>query len=513
MNKLVKLPLFLASIALIAGATLATVNYFTLPIIIQREQAALNAGYLRLLGIDDNKLATLNRVPESGTISAETDLSVKGINDYVMYENKSDNSLYGIVYNGTVTGYNTNPSDPIIFQVGFKEGVFAGYNDVSNKETGTYGGKYLKDLDDVLKGVAANDEIAFRTALNQYKSDNLLSVTITERNLVPALWAAASHYVGLIGAGDVNQPYIDALNIDDLSNLNRGEMIVSEGELADVGVSGFTPFVNSSNRLLFGVVYEGEITGDQDQVIFKLGYKNDEFANFVYVENEELNDGQQLLTNLSSLIKGSDVSSINDVIAAIDDYIDVNNLTGITTLYDNLVSLLEKTSQSYIQYKHDYNVSLYLEAINESSASGLIFSEPILATDSLFDAGIVSYVTIRLEEDDSLFAVVYYGKVAGYSATDDIEFMVGFKDGKFAGYNSLGHSESASVGGILINNLNDLIIDIAANDQAAVLTAINEFIGNDSTLSYLGVTITLDPILDVLFTGAEHYLQLLEDAS
>ncbi|HNY74993.1 MAG TPA: hypothetical protein PKH35_05245, partial [Bacilli bacterium] len=78
MNKFVKLPLFLATIALIAGAALASVNYFTLPIITLREQMALDAGYLELLEIDESKYASLNRVPESGTIAAAAELSAKG---------------------------------------------------------------------------------------------------------------------------------------------------------------------------------------------------------------------------------------------------------------------------------------------------------------------------------------------------------------------------------------------------------------------------------------------------
>ena len=198
MNKFVKLPLFLATVALIAGVALASVNYFTLPIITLREQMALDAGYLELLEIDESKYASLNRVPESGTIAAAAELSAKGIIDYVMYENKSDDSLFGIVYNGSVSGHNKNPSNPIVFQVGFRDGVFAGYNNVSNQETPTYGGVYLNDLDDIITGLPADDEAAFLTALNQYKTDNSLSVTNTERNLVPALWAAASHYISLL---------------------------------------------------------------------------------------------------------------------------------------------------------------------------------------------------------------------------------------------------------------------------------------------------------------------------
>ncbi|HPN61113.1 MAG TPA: hypothetical protein PLO88_03150 [Bacilli bacterium] len=195
MNKFVKLPLFLATVALIAGAALASVNYFTLPIITLREQMALDAGYLELLEIDESKYASLNRVPESGTIAAAAELSAKGIIDYVMYENKSDDSLFGIVYNGLVSGHKNNT---IVFQVGFKGGIFAGYNNVSNQETPTYGGVYLNDLDDIITGLPADDEAAFLTALNQYKTDNSLSVTNTERNLVPALWAAASHYISLL---------------------------------------------------------------------------------------------------------------------------------------------------------------------------------------------------------------------------------------------------------------------------------------------------------------------------
>ncbi len=195
MNKFVKLPLFLATVALIAGVALASVNYFTLPIITRREQMALDAGYLELLEIDESKYASLNRVPESGTIAAAAELSAKGIIDYVMYENKSDDSLFGIVYNGLVSGHKNNT---IVFQVGFKGGIFAGYNNVSNQETPTYGGVYLNDLDDIITGLPADDEAAFLTALNQYKTDNSLSVTNTERNLVPALWAAASHYISLL---------------------------------------------------------------------------------------------------------------------------------------------------------------------------------------------------------------------------------------------------------------------------------------------------------------------------
>lgn len=195
MNKLLKLPIFLAVVSLIAGATLAIVNYFTLPIITLREQMALDAGYLELLEIDESQFVTLNRVPESGTIVAEGDLSAKGIIDYVMYENKSDDSLFGIVYNGLVSGHNNNT---IVFQVGFKGGVFAGYNNISNQETPTYGGIYLNDLDSVIQGLRADDEAAFLTALNEYKSDNSLRVTNTEKNLVPALWSAASHYMSLL---------------------------------------------------------------------------------------------------------------------------------------------------------------------------------------------------------------------------------------------------------------------------------------------------------------------------
>ena len=195
MNKLLKLPIFLAVVSLIAGATLATVNYFTLPIISLREQMALDAGYLELLEIDESQFVTLNRVPETGTIVAESDLSAKGIIDYVMYENKSDDSLFGIVYNGLVSGHNNNT---IVFQVGFKGGVFAGYNNISNQETPTYGGIYLNDLDSIIQGLRADDEAAFLTALNEYKTDNSLRVTNTEKNLVPALWAAASHYMSLL---------------------------------------------------------------------------------------------------------------------------------------------------------------------------------------------------------------------------------------------------------------------------------------------------------------------------
>ena len=195
MNKLLKLPIFLAVVSLIAGATLATVNYFTLPIISLREQMALDAGYLELLKIDESQFVTLNRVPETGTIVAESDLSAKGIIDYVMYENKSDDSLFGIVYNGLVSGHNNNT---IVFQVGFKGGVFAGYNNISNQETPTYGGIYLNDLDSIIQGLRADDEAAFLTALNEYKTDNSLRVTNTEKNLVPALWASASHYMSLL---------------------------------------------------------------------------------------------------------------------------------------------------------------------------------------------------------------------------------------------------------------------------------------------------------------------------
>ena len=193
MDKTLKLPIFLGSVCLIASAALAGVNAITAPIILARQEAARMSGYLSVLGLTSGDGYTMSEV-----ITAEGELKTRGVDDYVYFIDNSDDSLFGAVYNATVSGWEPN----IKFQVGISDGKFRGYNSISHSETASIGGVYIANLNSMIQGVACDNQTALNDAINAYISANIAGATanysgVTRNAISRALIAAGSHYLTL----------------------------------------------------------------------------------------------------------------------------------------------------------------------------------------------------------------------------------------------------------------------------------------------------------------------------
>ncbi len=192
MDKSIKLPLFLGAVCLIASAALAGINAWTAPIIAQNEADARNRGYLEVLGLESSTGYIL-----SDLIVAEGTLASKGITSYITFTSEADDTLYAIVYNGEVSGWEVG----IKFQVGISDGKFTGYNNLPNNETPSIGGAFLGMLDAMISNVAC-DSTSLNTAINAYIQTNVVGATanfagVTRNAVTSALIEAGSHYLAV----------------------------------------------------------------------------------------------------------------------------------------------------------------------------------------------------------------------------------------------------------------------------------------------------------------------------
>ena len=190
MKNTIKLPLFLGAVCLISTIALATVNAITAPIIFQQGEDARNAGYYEVLGVDGG-------LTKQATVTATGALLTAGIDEYVTFLNSTDQTIFGVVFNGSVGGFG---SDPIVFQVGFKAGLYSGYKNISNSETPSHGATMLLALNEILTGLSATSNLAtINNAIVAQRSALGLSssVAVTRSNLTPALVAAATEYLSL----------------------------------------------------------------------------------------------------------------------------------------------------------------------------------------------------------------------------------------------------------------------------------------------------------------------------
>ncbi|MCX5775667.1 MAG: hypothetical protein NTV44_04830 [Firmicutes bacterium] len=185
MNKMIKLPLFLSIVCLVATGLLATANAITAPIISQNAIDKQNAGYLTMLNLSSSTGKTLT--PE--TLSES--LTTKGLTGKMVVTNNSDSSVYGIVYDGTVTGFKGD----IVFQIGFVGGLYSGFNCIASEETPSIGqAKVLNQLNDYLVGLSASDDFAAQSAFVTMTA----GATYTKTNLVIAIQTAATDYLASV---------------------------------------------------------------------------------------------------------------------------------------------------------------------------------------------------------------------------------------------------------------------------------------------------------------------------
>ncbi len=196
MKKMIKLPLFLAVVCVVTTGVLAAVNAWTAPIIEQHQLEGQNKGYLQMLGLENLNGKAIE------TTDADETLASKGLTKKTVVTNTADDTVFGIVYDGSVAGYG-GKSSPIVFQVGFVDGYYSGFNYLSHGETPSVGqAKVLDTLNAYLTGtdvaltdnVSASDDFAVDAAFLTMTA----GATVTKSKLVVALKASAVDYLASI---------------------------------------------------------------------------------------------------------------------------------------------------------------------------------------------------------------------------------------------------------------------------------------------------------------------------
>lgn len=195
MKNIIKLPLFLGAVCLIATGALATVNHFTEDRILANENAKKNENYLIVLDLSNAGDKILPEAPVA--ISNETLLSA-GVTAFYEVKN-ADDSVYGIAYDAVVTGY----AGEIKFQVGFVGDQYAGFRASASKESPGFGEDYIAALEDHL-GVdweveVSTSESDLELLTMDAAQGGKSGTTKTRDPIIGALIAAANDYQDRIG--------------------------------------------------------------------------------------------------------------------------------------------------------------------------------------------------------------------------------------------------------------------------------------------------------------------------
>lgn len=115
----------------------------------------------------------------------------------------------------------------------------------------------------------------------------------------------------------------------------------------------------------------------------------------------------------------------------------------------------------------------------------------------LQEAGI-KVKTEVVDESNVSRGIVFDGETKGYGGF--IKFQIGFADGKFKKFNLIGgHSETPSLGGVLLSKINERLEDKPADSD--VLALVN---GADNLTA--GKTMTSSPLIKALTAAADNYL-------
>lgn len=185
MKKAIKLPLVLGVVCLVCTAGLAIVNEVTKDKIAGNIIAKQNAGYLTIYDLDSFDGYTLsNPAPSTALVDA-------GINKVLKIEQSG--SLFGLAYDANVKGY----AGELVFQVGFKDGNYIGFQVVKSNETSGFGADYLSVLTTYLKNKPAS------TSLEDLTSETIAlkaGTTRTREPVLKAIYAAAQDYLTVKGA-------------------------------------------------------------------------------------------------------------------------------------------------------------------------------------------------------------------------------------------------------------------------------------------------------------------------
>lgn len=181
MNKLIKLPLFLALCGGVCAGILAGVNAITGPIIAKNEankkaeayiSVFTNAGYsVEASDIESIDVALLS-----------DDLYNHGCSGKAVVE-----KVKGVVYDFSASGY----GGQFTFQIAFAEGKYVGYTDISNNETNGYGKTVIANFTNTVKGQSAENDLLEISAY----ADLISGKSITGKAIANAASYARADYM------------------------------------------------------------------------------------------------------------------------------------------------------------------------------------------------------------------------------------------------------------------------------------------------------------------------------
>lgn len=181
--KLLLLPLFLGVVCLISAGALIGVNALTAPRIAQVQLERQNKGYMEILELDSLEGIDVN---EEKSEELEKELTDDGIEQRVTFTKGED--VIGVVYNVTVSGFEGD----VKFQVGFKEGNYAGFKLIAQGESEAKAVRFLNNINDLIKGKPADGD--FPIADSEYAG-----ASVTGDPVVKAIKRCASDYLSLGG--------------------------------------------------------------------------------------------------------------------------------------------------------------------------------------------------------------------------------------------------------------------------------------------------------------------------
>ena len=384
-------------------------------------------------------------------------------------EVKGETATIGLVYEANVNG----ELGPISFMVGLKGDNFSGFVVTREMEASDGGDLLLAVIDQRLKDNPVTSDVL--TLLNG--SDDLANTyQATAINIVNALEVIADNFQG------VEQTRLDRLEnlyaVLDVEAVDVVKKVARNYALDQAGVI-------AKYRLMTGIktdgyIYFASISIDGEQVEILIGYKKDTFNGFIVNDNSE----DPLVIALNSTLKtqASDVdvaSKINE-----DQTLDANSK-------EALIDLLVVTTEDYNNRPFEDPYVNHYPLLGIESAEEVVVME---LSQTLSDGGVVQ--KLEMKNGETSLGYVYEVLVNGYNGST-YTFLVGFNDGKFTGFATVGeHGQTGGFGADILSAVDENISGQAADADLSLL------IENVPA----GATQTRDPLIMALTLVAEDYL-------
>ncbi|HZJ89362.1 MAG TPA: FMN-binding protein [Bacilli bacterium] len=288
--KMLVLPLFLGAVTLSAAGLITGVHFLTEDRIARNIFAKQNEGYYKILALEAGAAIDIVELDLHEELE---DAGVTSKKDF-----RLNNASIGVVYDAEIRGYAAG----LKFQVGFKEGNYAGFNVVASNETPTYGGVLLDQVDELIKGKPADTDILLPTNVTTGK-------TVTASALTKALKKCAADY---LRGGEAPEPELDPyyfiLDIDAAAEVT----IVDVATTLDLGATNTVNFKREYfvDEVSYGIIYDVTIKGYKEGLNFQVGFHDLKYAGFKALNHAETPGiGEALLDQVHDLIKGLDATA------------------------------------------------------------------------------------------------------------------------------------------------------------------------------------------------------------